>query len=106
MRLDEIKDRLKKLPERLEVVDTKVPMKIRDPQTGKLIPDPRGRLQQTRMDIIDADDPHKIPIVHFHRFPDHPAYAGENWKYFAEMFVNAHADLNYLISLLEGKTNG
>lgn len=103
-RLDEIKARLAKIPKKLILMDVRVPMKLRDPSDPrKIINDPRGRFQQTRMDIVDADDPHKIPLMHWHRYPDHPTYAGENWRDFAEMFLHAKEDLEYLIEKLEGE---
>lgn len=105
-RIDEIKNRIACLPKNLIFRDAKVPMKVRDPNDPKkIIDDPHGRLQQTRMDIVDADDPFLKPIIHFHKYPDHPAYE-RSWKEFGEVFINAKSDIEFLMEQLEGKQNG
>lgn len=102
-RIEEIKNRIACLPDNLIFRDVKVPMKVRDPKDPKkTIDDPHGRLQQTRLDIVDADDPIQKPIIHFHKYPDHPTYE-RNWKEFAEVFINAKADIEFLLQQLEGK---
>lgn len=103
-RIDEIKARISVLPKKMEWKDTRVYMTVQDPKDPKRkIRDPHGRYQQTRTDVVDAEDPFKKPIIHFHKFPDHPAYEA-NFEAFGEAFIHLRDDIEFLLNLVEGKS--
>lgn len=98
MTIEEIEKRLSLLPKKMKWAESQVPMKVRDPKNPtKMIADPHGRMTQTRMDIISEDDPFKKPIIHFHKYPDHPMYE-QNFKEYGDAFISWPQDADYLIS--------
>lgn len=100
--MEDILKRIAALPEKMKMIEARVPMKVKDPETGRMMNDPHGRFQQTRLDVVDEADPLKKPIIHFHKYPDHPAYEG-HWKEYAEAFIHMKSDIEFLIKELEGK---
>lgn len=72
--LKDIESRLSLLPRKLFVKETHVPRMIKDKATGRPIPDPRSGSSQSRVDIIEVDDPAERPWIHLHQYPDHVMY--------------------------------
>lgn len=105
-RIEEIKKRLALIPEKLGWLEVNVPKMVADPRNpSKMMRDPHNRAIQTRMDVIDLDDRLKKPIIHFHKYPDHPVYE-QNWKAYGDAFINMKLDIEYLISEIKRLTGG
>jgi hypothetical protein len=106
MELETLKKRYEVLPKKMIVLEARVPMMVVDPvDRSKKIRDPHGRYIQTRVDVVDAEDPFKKPIIHFHKYPDHPTYES-HWKEYAEAFARAREDVEFLISEIERLMGG
>lgn len=104
-RLERIKKRISFLPKKMARKEAILPMMVKDPcDETQMIEDPHERISQRRMDIIDADDPFKKPLIHFHTIPDHQFYE-KDWEQISDAFINMRGDIEFLIQQLGESRN-